>query len=118
MNTKTLLAVYCLLFALPRLRAQNNPSLASESLYIGDLKTTAQLELHCADCRAITEVWLKGDGVCYTASYQGDGWKSVFPKKVPVVSGDYTLRVKLNGTTWKTLHLYVKKNEDQKLMLN
>jgi hypothetical protein len=119
MNTKTLLlSIACFWSGITTLSAQTNQDQATESLDQESSNTNSQIELTCDHCEQITEIWLKGEGTSYSASYQGESWKEIFPKKIPVGSGDFTVRVKLNGKTWKTLHLYIQKNKKERLVLN
>lgn len=116
MKTKTFLLAVVLTVATRALFAQA-PEFC-EKLDIRDNSTNAKVELACADCAAVTEVQLFGDGVTFTGIYHGDAWKRKFPKSIELVAGDYTLRYKQNGKNWKTIHFYVPRNKQETLLLN
>ncbi|MBU6342316.1 MAG: hypothetical protein KGS48_12540 [Bacteroidetes bacterium] len=116
MKPKTILAILALPFFFQNLAAQA-PQFC-ERMDMRCTETNAVLELSCADCAAITEVQLYGDGVTFTGIYHGDAWKEKFPKNLNLQAGDYTLRVKMQSDKWKTMHLYVPKKRKEVMVLN
>ena len=115
MKTKTILLAIVLMASTHALFAQA-PEFC-EKLDMRDA-ANAKLELTCADCAAITEVQLFGDGVRFTGIYHGDAWQRKFPKSLELVAGDYTIRYKQNDKNWKTMHFYVPRNKQETLLLN
>jgi len=74
------------------------------------------------NCSATTALpsprYIRGDGVQFNATYRGDAWREIFPKTLDLAAGDYSIRFKLNNLKWKTLHVYIRKDEKERLLLN
>lgn len=98
--------------------AQVSEPAAFETSLLHRERSNASLYLACEDCSAIHELEINGMGLSFKGAYSGEEWREIFPKRLPLLAGDYVIRIKLRNKNWKTLHFYVRKNQRETLMLN